>query len=393
MARSYRGGRPAGAFLALVAAFFVWAGVRAVVPAAGGSVGAEGSPRIVLEKLSDRSDAIVVHGLLGGDLRSLNRTRRETEDWHEVFTVRTDAATDALPPILGRYTIEGGRVVFRPRFPLAPGTTYRALFRPEVGEPIEAEFTIALEDAPATSVVAIYPTTSTVPVNLLKMYVHFSAPMRFGEAYAHVRLLDSEGEVVPDAILEVLEELWDPDRRRLTLLFDPGRIKRDLEPNLTLGLPLREDESYVLEIDARWRDGLGRPLGAGFTKAFSVGSADRATPDPTRWTITAPEASSLRPVEVLFPESMDRALLDHMIAVVTAEGSVLDGSVEVDSNETVWRFIPSSPWARGDYTLEVDPDLEDLAGNNLAHLFDVDLSQDVRLSEEEARAHLPFTVH
>ncbi len=89
---------------------------------------------------------------------------------------------------------------------------------------------------------------------------------------------------------------------------------------------------------------------------------------------------------------MDRALLDHMIMVVGPSGQVLDGRVEVNSEETVWRFIPSRPWPAGDYTLDINPDLEDLAGNNLAHLFDVDLSQDMRLSEEEARARLPFTV-
>ena len=346
----------------------------------------------MLEELGNGSGVIAVRGLTTEALRFLARARMNVGEWQAIFPVRTGAGDDELPPILGAYAVEDGRVVFRPRFPLAPGTVYRVRFEPNAGEPIEAEFDIPLADAPATRVVAIYPTTATVPVNLLKMYVTFSAPMRFGEAYAHVRLLDSEGEVVPDAILEVLEELWDPERRRLTLLFDPGRIKRDLEPNLTLGLPLREGESYVVEIDAAWRDGLGRPLAAGFTKAFSVGDADRTTPDPTRWKITAPRAGSGDPVDIAFPEPMDRALLDHMIVVVGPSGEVLDGRVEVDAAETAWHFVPSRPWPAGDYTLDINPDLEDLAGNNLAHLFDVDLSQDVRLSEDEARARLPFTV-
>lgn len=346
----------------------------------------------MLEELGNGSGVIAVRGLTTEALRFLERDRMTADTWQAIFPVRTGAANDALPPVVGDYAVEDGRVVFRPRFPLAPGTLYRVRFESNAGEPLEAEFDIPLSDAPATRVVAIYPTTSTVPVNLLKMYVSFSAPMRFGEAYAHVRLLDSEGEVVPDAILEVLEELWDPERRRLTLLFDPGRIKRGLEPNLTLGLPLREGESYMVEIDAGWRDGLGRPLAAGFTKAFSVGHADRTRPNPEEWKVSAPGAGSHDPVDIVFPEPMDRALLDHMIAVVGPSGQVLDGRVEVDSEETAWRFVPSRPWPAGDYTLDIDPNLEDLAGNNLAHLFDVDLSQDVRLSEEEARARLPFTV-
>ena len=346
----------------------------------------------MLEELGNGSGVIAVRGLTTGALRFLGRARMTVDEWQAIFPVRTGERDNELPPILGAYAVEDGRVVFRPRFPLAPGTVYRVRFEPNTGDPIGAEFDIPLVEAPITRVVAIYPTTARVPVNLLKMYVTFSAPMSFGEAYAHVHLLDSEGEVVPDAILDVPEELWDPGRRRLTLLFDPGRIKRDLEPNLTLGLPLREGESYVVEIDAGWRDGLGRPLAAGFTKAFSVGNADRTTPDPAQWKITAPRASSRDPVDIVFPEPMDRALLDHMITVVGPSGQVLEGRVEVDAAETAWHFVPSLPWPAGNYTLDINPDLEDLAGNNLAHLFDVDLSQDVRLSEEEARARLPFTV-
>ena len=61
-------------------------------------------------------------------------------------------------------------------------------------------------------------------------------------------------------------------------------------------------------------------------------------------------------------------------------------------HETVWRLILDRPWNAGSYVIDVDALLEDLAGNNLASLFDVDLTQDVRLSEDEARARLPFEV-
>jgi hypothetical protein len=43
----------------------------------------------------------------------------------------------------------------------------------------------------------------------------------------------------------------------------------------------------------------------------------------------------------------------------------------VSSAETRWAFAPSSAWKRGGYTLRVDTELEDLAGNNLRKLFDV----------------------
>ncbi len=413
--------RWAGALLALAAAFFVWGGIVVLVPgsdgstiaggdevrrdagAVGGGAGA-GVPRI---ELLDQGAAVVVLGLESTMIDALNRSPPSSEAWQSLFPIGIASADSDLPMMLGQYAVEEDRVVFRPRFPLAPGTPYTARFDPDdflaaagfeaaeapAFEELQAELSIPLDASAApTRVVQVYPTAPIVPMNLLKMYVHFSAPMRFGEAYQHVRLRDASGEVVPDAILEVLEELWDPERRRLTLLFDPGRIKRDLEPNLTLGLPLRDGESYVLEIDEGWRDGSGRPLAEGFSKTFSVGAADRVSPDADTWVVKVPVAGSRDPLEIAFPEPMDRALLDRLITVVAEGGERVEGRIEVTDGETVWRLTLDRPWDAGSYVIDVDADLEDLAGNNLAHLFDVDLSQDVRLSEVDARARLPFDV-
>ena len=419
--------RWAGALLALAAAFFVWGGIGVLLPGPGpgperGTVDPSldgGPPRIELE---EDGAAVVVLGLgqtlIDALSDALSNSAPSGEDWQSLFPIRvaSDASSD-LPVMLGEYSVEQNRVVFRPRFALVPGTSYIARFDPgnlagaagfegaaglegasgfagaaDFPE-LEAELSVPLDtSAPPTRVVQVYPSGPIVPMNLLKMYVHFSAPMRFGEAYQHVRLRTAQGEVVPDAILEVLEELWDPERRRLTLLFDPGRIKRGLEPNLTLGLPLRDGESYVLEIDEGWRDGSGRPLAEGFSKTFSVGAVDRVSPDTDTWVIRAPAAGSRDALEIVFPEPMDRALLDRLITVSTEGGERIEGRIEVTDHETVWRLTLDRPWEAGSYIIDVDANLEDLAGNNLAHLFDVDLSQDVRLSDVEARGRLPFEV-
>ena len=414
---SWKNRRWAGALLALAAAFFVWRGVGVPVPGldrsrvdagGGGRDGGDGGPPRI--ELVEEGAAVVVLGLESTLIDALNRSEPSSEGWQSLFPVRitSDAGSD-LPMMLGTYAVEEDRVVFRPRFAPVPGTSYTARFDPGelaglVGaavfeeleaafEELEAELSVPLNaSAPPTRVVQIYPTAPIVPMNLLKMYVHFSAPMRFGEAYEHIQLRTASGEVVPDAILNVLEELWDPERRRLTLLFDPGRIKRGNEPNLTLGLPLRDGESYILEIDDGWRDGSGRPLAEGFSKAFSAGAADRVSPDTDTWMVGAPAAGSREPLEIVFPEPMDRALLDRLITVLTERGERVEGRIEVTNNETVWRLTLDRPWDAGSYVIDVHADLEDLAGNNLAHLFDVDLSQDVRLSEVEAHGRLPFEV-
>ncbi len=416
---SWKSGRWAGALLALAAAFFVWRGMGVLLPGPDRSTvdGSRdgGPPRIELE---EEGAAVVVLGLDQTLIDALSRSTPSREGWQSLFPIRIAAEADSdLPMMLGEYAVEENRVVFRPRFALAPGTPYIARFDPgslagaagfegaaglegAIGlegaagfEELEAEFSVPIDtSAPPTRVVQIYPTASIVPMNLLKMYVHFSAPMRFGEAYEHIQLRTASGEVVPNAILDVLEELWDPERRRLTLLFDPGRIKRGNEPNLTLGLALRDGESYVLQVDEGWRDGSGRPLAEGFSKAFSVGAADRASPDTDKWVVHAPAAGSRDPLEIVFPEPMDRALLDRLITVLTEGGERVEGRIEVTDHETVWRLTTDRPWDAGSYVIDVNADLEDLAGNNLAHLFDVDLSRDVRLSEAEAQQRLPFEV-
>ena len=47
------------------------------------------------------------------------------------------------------------------------------------------------------------------------------------------------------------EELWDQGFRRLTMTFDPGRIKRGLTSNEAIGPPLAEGKHYTLVIDRR----------------------------------------------------------------------------------------------------------------------------------------------
>ena len=51
----------------------------------------------------------------------------------------------------------------------------------------------------------------------------------------------------------------------------------------------------------------------------------------------------------------------------------LAGEIETSAAESVWSFVPSTAWEPGRYELVVPTILEDLAGNSLRSLFDVDL--------------------
>ena len=286
-----------------------------------------------------------------------------------------DDSTAGLPPMTGRVEMEtaGTSVRFVPAFAPAAGVTYVA----RAGA-LEARFT--WPDAsraamtPTTSVTEIYPTSDRVPANLLKLYIEFSAPMSDGEAERRIHLLDAQGREVPRAFLHVDDELWDASRRRLTVLFDPGRVKRGLRANLEDGAPLVAGRTYRLVVDAGWRDGEGRPLVSRVVKTLVVGAADRTSPDWHRWRVNTPIAATTTPLVVRFDEPLDRALLDRVMVVADAKGHRIDGTIAVGSNEASWSFTPARPWSTGPHRLLVDPRLEDRAANSLRSLFDVDLT-------------------
>jgi hypothetical protein len=223
----------------------------------------------------------------------------------------------------------------------------------------------------ATHVVAVYAGGGDVPSNLLRMYVEFSAPMEPGAAYQNIRLVDGEGREVEDAFLELREELWSPDQRRLTLLFDPGRVKRGIRSNVEMGAPLVAGHRYRLVIDSTWRDARNRPLAAPYVQELRVAGFDSVSPDPSRWSISSPRGDARDTLRVAFGEPLDHALAMRMISIVDARGARIPGLVRLSPDDRTWSFVPATVWPR-DARLRVEPALEDLAGNNLLRLFDTD---------------------
>ena len=305
--------------------------------------------------------------------------------WASVL--RVYAGIGDVPPMLGRYTIENGTLVFDPRFAPGAGLPLRAVLDIPGARPREFSFTTAAPAATAraASVHRIYPTSPVLPENQLKLYIEFSSPMSQGEAWQHLRLLDERGATVDAPFLEIEQELWDPDGKRLTVLFDPGRIKRGLASLHDAGTSLEAGKRYTLVVDVHWRDSHGVSLKEPHRKEFSVVAADRTPPDPANWTVLPPPAGTREPLIVEFPEPLDRALLEHSIAVKDTAGRVTVGD-----GETEWRFTPESPWGSRDYVLRIDTRLEDRAGNRVGRPFDVDVFDAVTKRVERAEVELRF---
>ena len=281
------------------------------------------------------------------------------------------AALQSLP---GTFALGEDGLYFSPRFPFMEGVSYAVLLDHHHVATVERS---ARPSTAVTEVVSVFPSGSVLPVNALRLYVHFSSPMTEGWAQRAVRVSRADDrEPLEGVFLEMTPELWDPARTRLTLLFDPGRIKRGLAPNLEAGYPLVEGHSIVVTVDAAFPDAAGRPLRGDVTRRYDVGPPVRTRVDPTTWRYQHPCCDSLDPLVVEFDRPLDRAILDHSLWVCEAAGEPLRGRTSVGAGERSWRFEPQRPWRRqNSYALVIDPRLEDLAGNSLRRIFDRDLSR------------------
>lgn len=311
--------------------------------------------------------------------------------WQTVFAVYVDTA--GVPPLLGTYTIEKRTLIFRPQYPLSPGVHYRAIFQdPNVrASRIETTFSGPVKNTtPSAHVDRMYPSADVLPSNQLRLYVYFSAAMSRGEAARRIHLLDGDNHELTAEFLPG-EELWDPNGQRLTLTFDPGRIKRGLTSNQNMGPPITEGRRYTLVIDREWPDAQGVPMFEGFRKAFAGGPAIRVPPDARQWKITPPRAAARDPLIVDFDRAMNYPLLQRMVQVAGPRGRI-EGTIAVDRHEAQWRFTPNAPWTIGPYRLIVDTGLEDLAGNRLGQPFDIDVFDRVTEHLTSATVDVPFTV-
>ena len=276
--------------------------------------------------------------------------------------------------ILGEFKVNGSDVIFEPLVPFTRGLKYEILLDDELFSEIE----IPAGEFDAPELLAIYPSQDTLPENLLKMYLHFSEPMAEGRSLEYITFLHNDNDTLKGTFLDLKPELWNAEGTVLTLWLDPGRIKRDLIPNQTLGTPLRENEKYTMRVDASWPGKNGLPLRQPFTKTFVTAQRDDVSPQPQRWRISVPAPATNDPLEITFQEPLDYFLSKETFRIFASQKEV-SGNIEMMRNEMVLRFIPEGPWQKGKYSIDIESRLEDLAGNNLNRPFD----RDVEINDQE----------
>ena len=286
----------------------------------------------------------------------------------EKLNIRAEGKTNN---ILGDWSFKSPNILFTPLATLPANQTYHIIYD---GITISS-FKGNVNKLPSPLVRAFYPSSDTVPENLLKCAIQFTQPMRDGDIYQYLTVIGSQGDSLQDIFLPLEPALWNYDRTTLTLWIDPGRVKRDLLRNQQLGKPLEVGKKYRIVISKNWKGVNGEALNEDYIKEIFVTTRDEEVPDVTQWKLVIPKKASRASLQVLFSEKMDYLTALEGITIEN-DKKVVNGTISLIKNETIWSFTPKSNWIKGEYILKLSPVMEDLSGNNLSRPFDLDLQKE-----------------
>ncbi len=357
-------------------------------------------PRVVVDtSRGSDSVAFLLLGLSATELVALEaRLPDESADLARLglFSVSIDAP--GAPPMLGRYAARDSALAFEPKYPLDRGRAYRVRARlTALPQPRADSLDVSIVSLPrmADAIgtrVADISIADTVPENLLRFYIEFTAPMSRVGALPYLTLTDASGKAVQSAFLPLDADFWNAERTRYTVFFDPGRVKQGIRPNEEIGRAIRAGGRYTLHVDSLWPDEHGAPLHASYSRTFYAGAPiDRAL-DIGAWTVVAPVAGTRDALTVTFPRALDRGLLTRALLVEGVDGARLTGETAIGQRERRWRFTPREPWKKGGHRLVALSMLEDVAGNRLSGPFEIDVFDRVDSTASAPRFARPFTV-
>ena len=201
-------------------------------------------------------------------------------------------------------------------------------------------------EASLPEVTAVYPTSDSLPENLLRMYVQFSQAMKTIGNLERIKLRNENGIEIKGAIFNNVYELWDKEQKQLTLIFDPARVKTGLNAHQSMGRALQPGENYQLIID-NLEDIHHRALAAPYIKNLYILEADTVAPNIESWTLQAPPAATRTPLLLSFPAMLDQLSLQHRLAIADDKKQVVKGSISIGKGEASWAFKPIHPWKTG----------------------------------------------
>ncbi|REG85650.1 hypothetical protein [Marinomonas pollencensis] len=295
-------------------------------------------------------------------------------DYLSVFVGIKNQCCEQLTPIAGHYYHDETRAYFKPYFEFVKGQSY--VVKTKEITPAQKlkthlnEFMLTAATPKAVKVMKIQPNSALIPENTLRFYLYFTQPMKPNVAFNYIKLVNAEGVEDNAAFMKFKQELWSADRKRLTLLMDPGRIKRGVETNLELGPALEAGKAYKIIVKAGWPTANGNQTLAGFSHSYQINNALRTLPDVNKWKITPPKIGSLQPLRIQFDRLFDYQLLQSEISLFSSDGNEISGKISNDEEHQIWQFTPKKQWRNKHIVLSVNAKLEDVAGNNFKDVMD-----------------------
>ena len=353
----------------------------------------------LIDSTDPRAQFVRVEGLSSAEIRSLDAIANNAAAWQAIVSV-TVAGNETMP-VAGSYRVADGAIQFTPQFGFDAGREYLVRVDPAklpaprqapvVATSVRPAPNAAMQHLPLTSVSGISPGSGVWPENLLRFYIHFSSPMSRASALEYVKLVDADGREVREAFLPLEVDLWNVERTRYTMFFDPGRVKRGIRPNVELGRAMYEGRRYAITISDAWPDAQGRKLAAPFRYEFAAGRGEERAIDPAAWALKPPAAGTRDPLVVSFPWALDRGLLQRAIGVARSGGETIAGETSIAVDDREWRFAPAEPWRAGSHDLVVLTILEDPAGNRVGRPFEIDMFR-APAAETRERVMVPFVI-
>jgi len=286
--------------------------------------------------------------------------------------------------IIGTTTRDDTHTTFTPLVPFDKETPYTLVNNEQA-----YVFKIAKSNSDSPmQITGIYPSVNEVPANILKWYIKFSKPVNPIKIYEHISFLDQDGKVIDRSILHLGAPLLSADGTLLTVWIEPGRQKRMLGPNRHLGSVFDSSKKYTIHIAGTLKDAEGLPIEKSVEHTFTTIESDRIKPSLAQWKIQPIEANTKNPLEIIVNEQLDYgSLLDAFS--LDFKGKQLNGNLSYNSKLKTIFFTPLNNWKKGIYNVKIESSLEDLAGNNLLHLFDRPLKEN---QNEAPQQELKFTI-
>jgi Bacterial Ig-like domain len=221
----------------------------------------------------------------------------------------------------------------------------------------------------------IFPSSNLVPENLLRFHIFFDEPGFSDQVLSAVSLIDDEGKEVQHAFLDLAQGLWDQTGTRLTLMLHPGRIKSGLVASRSMGAALERGRSYRLVLNLGMLvDGANNAIQS---HSFQISLPEKSVIDIESWRLNTPPEKTNDALRISVNRALDRQSLEHAFAVQNAAAEDVAFSTSTADNEHTVLLTPLKPWVAGEYTLVVNSELEDTAGNRPNQRFETSADFDV----------------